>query len=230
MNASNGMKAILDRALEKGSERFLPEDILAHFRGLVGQIEVALPNRDSRLLLLSSSVSGEGTTEVVVGLGIALASAMGKKTAIVDCNFRHPDVHNRLGTPAIGLGEYMAGEIGFDKALASTSVPNLSVMGAGQRTGSLFAAGSQEIERFLDDLRSRFEYVLIDAAPVGTDLESAVLCNKVDSVILVVRHGSTKREVVRATTDMIARAGGRVLGVVLNRRRFPIPDFLYKRL
>jgi Mrp family chromosome partitioning ATPase len=70
----------------------------------------------------------------------------------------------------------------------------------------------------------------MDAAPVGTYPECAVLCDKVDSVILVVKHGSTRREVVVRTREIITRAGGKILGVVLNRRRFPIPEFLYRRL
>ena len=230
MKANNGTKAVLERALADSSPKVVSQDILEYFKGLIGQIEIALPERESRVLLVSSSVPGEGTTEVVVGLGVALASAMGRRTVIVDCNFRHPDLHVRFGTPASGLGEFLAGEIGMEEAVSSTAVPNLWVMGTGKPIGSLCSVGREGMEKLFDDLRSRFEYVLIDGAPVATDPESAVLCNKVDSVILVVRHGSTKREVVRAAADMIARAGGRVLGVVLNRRRFPIPDFLYKRL
>jgi Mrp family chromosome partitioning ATPase len=79
-------------------------------------------------------------------------------------------------------------------------------------------------------MRSRFEYVLLDSAAVGLNPETTVLCDKVDAVVLVVRHGSTRREVVRKSKEMIERAGGRILGVVLNKRKFPIPEFLYRRL
>jgi len=230
MNSRNGTKAVLEQAAASSAAQFMRADILEYFKSLVGQIEIALPNRSCRVLLLSSSVPGEGTTEVTVGLGLALAAAMGRRTLLVDCNFRHPELHTRFGTPGWGLGEYMGREISLEKALATTVVPNLQVMAGGRSGGSLLATGKEDLERLLDDLRSRFDYVLIDAGPVSTDPEGGVLCSRVDSVILVVRHGSTKREVVKVAADMIARAGGRVLGVVFNRRRFPIPEFLYKRL
>jgi Mrp family chromosome partitioning ATPase len=90
--------------------------------------------------------------------------------------------------------------------------------------------GREELQNVIDQLKRKFDYVLIDAAPVGTYADCAVLCDKVDAVILVVKHGGTRREVARRTKDIVTRAGGRVLGVVLNRRNYPIPDFIYKRL
>jgi capsular exopolysaccharide synthesis family protein len=205
-------------------------DLLDYYRGLVGQIEIALPKAGCRVILLSSSMAGEGTTEVAVGLGLALAGTMGRKTAIVDCNLHHPEVHLRFGAPEVGLGEFLDGEVPLEKALANTVVPNLYVMPAGTRPVSLVGSSKGDLSGLVAELRKRFDFVLMDAAPVGTYPECAVLCDKVDSVILVVKHGSTRREVVVRTREIITRAGGKILGVVLNRRRFPIPEFLYRRL
>jgi protein-tyrosine kinase len=207
-----------------------PDQALDHYKTLVGQIEIALPQQGCRVIMLSGSAPGEGTTEITIGLGLALASAMGRKTAIIDSNLRHPDLHARFGTSEVGLGEYLNREVALDKALANTIVPNMYIMPAGRSLESLAAVSKEQITSFIADLREKFEYVLIDAAPVGTYPDWAVLCDKVDSVILVVKHGATRREVVKRTKDIITRAGGKILGVVLNRRRFPIPDFLYRRL
>jgi Mrp family chromosome partitioning ATPase len=128
------------------------------------------------------------------------------------------------------LGEYLAGTVPIDRALANTVIPNVYVMPLGGRLTSLVGLGRGEIEKFISELRTRFEYVLIDAAPVGTYPDCAALCDKVDAVLLVVKHGSTRREVLRRTKGIVTRAGGNILGVVLNRRRFPIPGFLYRRL
>jgi capsular exopolysaccharide synthesis family protein len=208
----------------------LPDDLMGYFRGLVGQIEIALPQPGCRVILLSSSVPGEGTTEIVVGLGLALAVAMGRRTVIVDCNLHHAEMHVRFGTPEVGLGDYLGREVPLEKALANTVVPNIHVMPVGRRTMSLAAFSKEDLNGLVAELRKRFDYVLIDAAPLGAYPECAVLCDKVDSVILVVKHGSTRREVVMRTRETVTRAGGRILGIVLNRRKFPIPEFLYKRL
>ena len=230
MNSTNDTKPGLERMPGFNLDAVIPRDVIDYFKGLAGQIEIVLPTPGCKVLMLSSSVVGEGTTEVVIGLGLTLAAAMGKKTAIVDCNVYHPDLHLKFGTPEIGLSEFLAGEIPLDRALVNTIVPNMYILPVGKRATSFVTFSKEEIQGLIAGLRSRFEFVLIDAAPVGTYPDCAVLCDKVDSVVLVVRHGSTRREVVRRTKDIIVRAGGRVLGAVLNRRRFPIPGFLYRRL
>jgi protein-tyrosine kinase len=239
MSYRDGNKTMTEEASAVGApgtpsvptkESVASDEFLRHFEGLVGQVEMALPQRSSRVLLLSSSSPGEGTTEVTVGLALTLATGMGRRTAIVDCNVQHPELHLRFGAPAVGLGDYLAGSVSIDKALANTVVPNVYVMPVGNRLTTLVGLGRDEIDRLLRELRAKFEYVLIDAAPIGTYPDCAVLCDKVDAVILVVKHGSARREVVRRTKGIITRAGGSILGVVLNRRRFPIPDFLYRRL
>jgi capsular exopolysaccharide synthesis family protein len=210
--------------------RSFSDEAFYYYKGLVGQIEIALPRHSSQALLFSSSVHGEGTTEVIVGLGLMLAAGMGRKTAIIDCNLTHPDLHRRFGTTKAGLNDYLGGELPIDKALVSTAVPNLHIMPLGERLSPISTFQGEDLTRLISVLKERFDYVLLDSSPIGASPETTVLCDKVDAVVLVVRHGATRREVVRRTREIIERAGGRMLGVVLNRRTFPIPEFLYRRL
>ncbi len=220
----------LRESSSRGESIVIPEEALYHYKGLIGQIEVGLPQQKSRVLLFSSSLEKEGTTEVVVGLGVVLAAGMGRKTAIIDCNPANPELQERFGTSSIGLNEYMKGMIPLEQALSNTTVPNLHVMPLGEKFTTLAAFGEERLISGLDRLRQRFEYVLIDSAPIGLNPDMTVLCDKVDAVVLVVRHAKTRREVVKRAKEIIERAGGKVLGVVLNRRKFPIPEFLYRRL
>jgi capsular exopolysaccharide synthesis family protein len=201
-----------------------------HYRGLLGQIELALADRSSKVVLFSSSLQEEGTTEVVVGLALTIAAGTGRKTAIVDCNMINPDIHRRFGTHRTGLNEVLTGSLSIAKALVNTTVPNLYVMPIGEQFSTFSVYSKEDIAKSIADLRERFDYVLIDSAPAGTTPEATVLLDKVDAVVIVVRHGRTRLEVVRRTKEIVERAGGRVLGVVLNKRKFPIPGFLYRRL
>jgi capsular exopolysaccharide synthesis family protein len=219
-----------DKGSQKSAGRILSEQALSYYRGLIGQIEIALPRQSSRVLLVSSSLAGEGTTETVVGLGLTLAVALGKKTAVIDCNTHHPDLHTRFGTQKEGVSEYLHGEIPIEQALVNTTVPNLHIMPLGEHFETLSAYDKGDLETFISVLREKFDYVLVDSAPVGTNPESVALCDKVDAVVLVVKHGKTRREVVMRTKEIIERAGGRLLGVVFNKRTFPIPGFVYNRL
>ncbi|MFH1313602.1 MAG: CpsD/CapB family tyrosine-protein kinase [Candidatus Eisenbacteria bacterium] len=219
-----------DKRSEEAAGRILSTEAFSYYRGLIGQIEIALPRQSSRVLLVSSSIAGEGTTETVVGLGLTLAVVLGRKTAIVDCNSHHPDLHTRFGTPKEGLNEYLQGEIPIERALVNTTVPNLHVMPLGENFDTLTSYDEGDLEKFVTALREKFDYVLVDSAPVGVNPESVALCDKVDAVVLVVKHGKTRREVVMRTREIIERAGGKLLGVVFNKRTFPIPDFVYRRL
>jgi capsular exopolysaccharide synthesis family protein len=213
-----------------GSDEMASDELMTYYKSIVGQIEIALPQRTSRVLMLSSSVYGEGTTNIAVGLGMTIAKMMGRKTVIVDCNLHHPEVHLRFGVPDVGLGEYLTGRIPIQQAVSSTVVPNLYAMPLGRGVASLSALEDERLQKLIAELRSNFEYVLIDAAPVGVYPECVVLCDKVDGVVLVVRYGSTRREIVKRAKEIITRADGKVLGVVLNRRTFPIPEFLYRKI
>ena len=215
---------------EESARQIASQDAFHYYRGLIGQIEIALPRHSSRVMLFTSSVEKEGTTEVAMGLGLTLAGAMGRRTAIVDCNVRNPDIHQRFGVEDIGLDEHLKGEIGIEQALLNTLIPNLYVMPLGASLTSLATVDKERFSEFITTLRNRFEFVLLDAPPVGLNPETTVLCDMVDAVVMVVRHGSTRLEVVKRSKETIERAGGKILGVVLNKRRFPIPEFLYRRL
>lgn len=208
----------------------VPDELTRHYRRVVGQIENALPQQQCRVVMVSSSVLGEGTTDIVVGLGLTIANEVGKKTLILDCNMHHPEVHLRFGQPDLGLGEVLTGRVGVEQAMSNTVVPNLWTMSLGRGVASLATFGEERLKTLISELRSNFEYVLIDAAPVGSYPECVVLSNKVDGVILVVKYGGTRREIVKRAKETITRADGRVLGVILNRRKFPIPEFLYRRM
>jgi receptor protein-tyrosine kinase len=80
------------------------------------------------------------------------------------------------------------------------------------------------------NLSQRFDYVIFDASAVLSSAESSLLAASVDGVVLVARAGRTKREVLVKAEKLIRFSGGKVLGVILNRRQFPIPDAIYKRL
>jgi len=213
-----------------GPEKKATQELKSYYKNVIGQIEIALPQRASRVILLSSSLCGEGTTDVTVGLAMTIASDLGRKTAIVDCNLHHPQIHLRFGLPDVGLGEHLTGRIPLGEAISSTVVPNLDVMPLGRGVASLSAFGNERLQRFVSDLKMNFEYVLIDAAPMGVYPECVVLCDKVDGIIMVVGYGRTRREIVRRAKEIISRADGKILGVVINRRKFPIPEFLYRKI
>jgi Mrp family chromosome partitioning ATPase len=90
--------------------------------------------------------------------------------------------------------------------------------------------GSEQMRSRLAELRSAFDYVLIDSAPMNVSRDAIVLGGFTDGVVLVLKAHSSRRETARSAVQDLAAANVRTLGAVLNQRTFPIPEKLYRRL
>ena len=89
---------------------------------------------------------------------------------------------------------------------------------------------SPGFRHFVGDMRGHFDYTVLDAPPLRLGSDTAYLSGQVDGVVLVIEAGRTPRWRIEEARGLIQEAGGRTLGVVLNRRRYPIPGWLYRLL
>ncbi len=76
----------------------------------------------------------------------------------------------------------------------------------------------------------KYDYVILDGPSVPGSSDVRVICNKVDGVVLVLEAGKTRKQVAVRAKQELEEAGGKLLGVVLNKRKFYIPEWIYKRL
>ena len=74
------------------------------------------------------------------------------------------------------------------------------------------------------------KHILIDCGALKDSTDAAMLASRVDGVVIVVDAGESRREEILNSQRMIQTAGGKLLGFVLNQRRYPVPEWLYKRL
>lgn len=82
----------------------------------------------------------------------------------------------------------------------------------------------------VDALRVTFDNILIDCGSVKDSTDAALLCSSVDGVVIVVNAGESRRDEILNSQRTIENAGGKFLGFVLNKRRYPVPEWLYRRL
>jgi len=82
----------------------------------------------------------------------------------------------------------------------------------------------------LQSVGGAYDWIVVDGPPVLESPDAASLGAVVDGVVLVVQAGRTKRPVLTRSVDLLRRSGGKVLGMVLNRRRLEIPEFIYRRI
>ena len=185
-----------------------------------------------RSILVCSADEGEGATTVAVGLALAAAEQQTGSVLLIDGNFRKPGVLAAFGQKDLyGLGEIMAGKMEAGCAISATAAPNLWVMGAGAaQHNNVMKLESPSFMNFLQKLSALYALVLVDGPAVNTCPESVLFASQVDRVFLVVHAGETRVPVVAAALSKLAANGCDKVELVLNRRIFPIPQWIYKKL
>jgi len=181
-------------------------------------------------VMLVGCRSGVGTTTTAGLLASTLAEAKKSRVLIVDANFRTPALnmvfearHNG------GLSETVSNGMPFDAQIQPTNRQNLFVLTGGPI--SFFPTEvfeGEAMDRFLSQLKQHFDFVIFDTAPVLDFPDAYVLAPKVDSIILVVQADKTSIEDAQRSKRELERAGGHILGVVVNRQRDYTPAALRK--
>ena len=169
------------------------------FRTLRTNIRFMLPKDvKSPVLLVTSSVNGEGKSYVAINLAISLA-LLGKRVALVGLDIRKPTLANYLNLPSQGcLTSYVAEEIdSLDDTIISTDIANLDVLPAGvvpPNPSELLQ--SERLDQMIAELRQRYDYVLIDSAPIAMVGDTYLLNRLADMTVYVTRANYTTFELI----------------------------------
>jgi capsular exopolysaccharide synthesis family protein len=195
-------------------------------------------------VLFTSSVRGEGSSTISANWARLLARDHLAATPLqavtdeiggilmIDANLRRPVLHNLFDLDRKrGLTEVLQNELTLDQVLKSSPRRNLWVITAGKPAANpADLLGSVLMKGLLDECRRRFEFVVLDSAPVTLYAETLALAKQIEAIVLVVRAGKTRWEVALTARDQLQKVNSRILGVVLNQRRYLIPDWIYRRL
>lgn len=174
-------------------------------------------DRKLHTILVTSANPREGKTTVAISIAVALAQT-GNRVLIVDTDMRRPRVHRAFGmSNARGLSNALIGEHELDELISQTEVPGVDVLPCGPtppNPAELLHGG-----RFADvvrDLQSRYDRVVFDSPPLAAVTDAAVLSALTDTVVLVVRAGSTTHDVAGSALRQLRDVRARIAGAVLN--------------
>ena len=185
-----------------------------------------------KTIMVTSSVNGEGTTTIASELALTIAKSGLLKIFIIDANFRKPGIHKVFKIDnETGLTNVLEGNRAHDGLVKSNGVHNLSVLTSGSfKIDIAEAFQAQKLKHLFDQFKKEYDYIIVDSPPVISCPETQLLAGVMDGVVLVIRAGVTRREVVQSSRDQLRIASANLLGVVLNRKKHVIPEFIYKRL
>jgi protein-tyrosine kinase len=193
-------------------------------------LDVLLSGVERRVLHFTAGRRHEGTSTVVRAYGRMLAEAAGHSVLIVDANEANPEQHVHFGVTAkTGWDDVVAGGAPVERAIYPTSCANLSIAPFSARAPLKRILDGPALAHVFGQLREQFDTVLVDSSPVLRPGAMAV-AGRADGVVLVVEAERTRWPVALSAKESIERSGGTVLGVVLNKRRYPIPESVYRWL
>ncbi len=187
------------------------------FRVLRTNLQFSNLDAKRQMLVISSAVPEEGKTFVSTNLAISMAKS-GRSVLIVDADMRNPNVAQLLGLEnSVGLITVLLGRATLEQAIQE-HVSGVFFLGTGpQPPNPAEVLDTQAMRDLLGKVRAEFDVVIIDAPPILPVADAAILASEVDGVLLLARHGSTSRDLLRQAVSRIDSVGGRLFGTILNR-------------
>jgi Mrp family chromosome partitioning ATPase len=186
-------------------------------------------------IVFTGAVPGEGTSTLALRFARELALTDSRPVLLIDGDLSRgrgslSGVLN-VEEDTQGLSEMLGGLGELARLVLGTEQPNLHFLPCGQdRHPPLELVQPDRVGRFLKELTRHYAFVVIEAGASLLAPETAIFASSTDGVVRVVRANRTRREVVQKAIDVLHKARCRLLGVVLNDRRYPIPGFIYRRI
>jgi len=210
-------------AARLGPERFVVEKPLSSFAEAIRSLNTAIlfarVGNPTQVIAITSSLPGEGKTTSSICLARTLAMS-GKKVALVDCDLRQRAIQRILpgALPNAGLLELLNGEVTLQEAMvpdALSSAQILPLSSAKYTPKDIFS--SQAMEALLADLRSRFDVIILDTAPVLLVAETRNVITLADTTVVMVRWRKTSKPALAATMKLLSATKVHVAGAALTQ-------------
>ena len=232
--AGNGFQRGLKsrRNSDDGATKFLidrphsPES--EAMRALHANIVLA-KEQQPQVVLVASSIPGEGKTTVAVNLALALAQH--QRTCLVDADLRRPCVAATFGVRSDkGLGDVLLGSLALEDALVSMpDSPQLSILPGGKASDERsYLIASTAMELIMESLRAQFDFIVLDSPPIIPYAEGRALSTLTDGIIFVTRSGITPAPAMARSMELLGEVKSpRIVKVILNAHNFPNQDYYY---
>lgn len=177
------------------------------YRMIATKVVLTAREVGSTIITVSSAVKGEGKTTTVVNLGYTLARDLGKRTLLIDCDFRCPALHHYVTVPARGgLIQLLDGQAVLEDCLSAIDEAPCSIISVGGWSEEhKELTRIQQLSMLLPKLRTNFDYVILNCAPILPSATVGILASLADLLILVIRSGTTPKNAVQQALTMLGQ-------------------------
>ena len=188
-----------------------------------GKVEYSAWRHHSKIILVTSALAGEGKSTLAANLALAF-SKRGKRAALIDCDLRHPSDRDILGLEeGIGLYEVLTKEAKLmdvlltGKDLEMDDEFKFCFLPGGKATedGSRLL-GSEPMQRVIEAVSEKVDYVILDSAPAGLLTDAGVLAQYADSVVFVIKRDFASAAHIMEGLEELSESHVHVIGGILN--------------
>ncbi len=199
------------------------------FRRLYSNVKARSGDQKHQNLMITSATVGEGKSLTSSLLAITMADLSKLKVVLVDFDLRRPKIAKYFGAEnKSGVADVLSGKLTLKEVCQKTTMPNLSIIPAGRLdilpTDIL---DHEKISNFFQELKFYFDQVVVDTPPVIPVSDPMLIAEHVDAVLLVIKSGSTQKDVVGRASNLLQNARINVIGVILNDFEEVLP-YYYK--
>ena len=188
------------------------------FKHLRTNILFPVSGNPPRSIMVTSAVPGEGKSFVASNLAVSIAQNIDQHVLLMDCDMRKASVHSNFGFDEVeGMSEYLSKKTSLSSLLLKTDINKLTILPGGKPPNNpAELMSSNKMSELLKEVTSRYSdrYIIIDSPPPHITSETSIIARQVDGILLVVKAGSTNREMVEELLEMMGKE--KVLGVVVN--------------
>ena len=180
---------------------------------------LAFCGKDIKVITITSSVQNEGKSSVAFDLSKTMAEG-GKKILMVDADLRKSVLATKYHIQGIdkGLSHYLTGQAEIEDIIYETETEGFYLSVAGPLSPDPTSLlDSDQFQKFIDKVREDYDYVIIDAPPLGVVIDAVIIGKYCDGAVLVIEQGVIKRKVVQDVIKQLKRGEVRILGAVLNK-------------
>ncbi len=180
--------------------------------------------RDLKKIVITSCMAGEGKSFMTIHIVQNLARR-GKRVVLVDADLRRSYMIKRYGLETEGewrgLAHFLAGYDDLEDIVYATDIENVYIVPTGRDVANpIQLLDSPHFTELLDALSKRFDYVIVDAPPVGLVIDAAEIAKVCDGAVFVIEYDKTRRREIIDAQRQIAQAGCPVLGCIINKVTF----------
>ena len=183
---------------------------------------------DENIIQFMGACEGAGTSTLAREFSRVSADQSGQSVLLVEANLTQYEQHQKFGVePKSSLDQLLHSDKTLDQMVSRIGKSNLflACLVANPTLNSASKASDLWVR-----LRKEFDLIVIDSPAVSTTVDGLALCSCVDGVVLVIEAEKTRSPVASSARDWILQSGGNLLGIVFNKRRYYIPEFIYKLL